>query len=162
MGRRTRCASIRWPIFWLANVCIVLVLHILVDLYLAPFGFSAQIAAPWVAVLISAIAVVAYAFFTMRGGSLRSGSLAYWAVTWGLVGYLVATHVEGFVSGVISNGTLKTVTGMHLLRAVGVPFIAVYAGGLKPNKARCALLMPPCRGLLLKPTHPCPLATACS
>ena len=48
---------------------------------------------------------------------------------------LCAAHVEAVVLGAMSFCTLRTASGMHLLRSVGVSFAAVYGGGLKPDKA---------------------------
>ena len=119
---------------WLGVAIAILAFHALVDVRLVPS--SVAVVAPWLAVFFFILAVYVSARIVKRN-PLLAGSKAYWTLTWFVVSYLLATHVAGIIASALSPGTLRTVTGMHLARSVGVTFTVVYVGGLKPDKAWC-------------------------
>jgi hypothetical protein len=119
----------------LIPVVLVIILHFLIDLRFGVAQRVIETAAPWIVVSGCVLALYASKFIVPRRGSFDTGSWTYWIVTWFVCLYLVASHVEAIVTGALSSSSLRTVSGVHLMRSVCSSFLVIYVGGLKPDKA---------------------------
>jgi hypothetical protein len=108
---------------------LALLIHILADLRLSHTS-SGVLVVPACAVMLGTI-VVASAL-TIRKRTPTQSAL-YWLATVAVTFYLLAFHVTAVIAAFLTHQ--RVVSGQLLWRTLGMSYVAVVYGGLKPLKA---------------------------